>query len=292
MLWALITFISLPFSTAFAQTPAGKTTNYLQAQGNLTVYAYPASTNDVPLRTADFTLDRHGVNRWNLILINCLFRTNFLANVPRLEPGTVSATKCSSDGIRTFHADMWNPDYLKSPPQFSRANGSPYPENMEPIEAAPWLMFCLPPNLLTNIKGSAPTDSRSTSITNHLPNIFSTLAWPTNHIPCTLDWDMEKSYLCHAQLWKPGHGNIGMGKQGITTVTLPSPYHTGYLGATHQILSEPGSKNDVSAATPITFKQIHYHVKPNPKPNEIVTPTVSVIVIGTITNLQMLKTEH
>jgi len=296
MLMLLITALAItlePILSAAAQTPSVNTNLTLIAQGTISAYAFPASTNEVPFRTADFTLERHDDRRWTLLLTNCLYRTNFLGHFPLLEAGNVSAVNYSSYGNSTTYVITWSPEYRKTsgaPPQFRTTVGTSHPQNMEPIEAAPWLMFCLPSNLLinqnqtTSVRVADPAADSGIRATHHLPNIFWTLPWPTNHIPCTLTWDAQKGYLRHAQLWKPGHGNIGMGKQGLVTVTLPAPYDTGYLGANHELLSEPDTKNGVT--TPITFRQTHYLVNPKPRANETVKPSISVIVIGTVTNLQ------
>ncbi len=293
LILATLTITLTPVQTAIAQTPPPAANLTLFAQGTLSAYAFPASTNDVPFRTADFTLERHADRRWTLLLTNCLYRTNFLVHFPLLEPGNVAAVRYSSDGHYSSYVLTWDPEYRKAsgaPAQYRTTYGTSHPQNMEPIEAAPWLMFCLTPDLLTNQNRAitapvaASAADSGTRATNHLPNIFMTLAWPTNHIPCSLAWDAQKGYLRHAQLWKPGHGNIGMGKQGIVTVTLPAPYHTGYLGATHELLSETDAKNGV--ITPVTFRQTHYFVTPKPGINEIARPTITTIVIGTVTNLQ------
>jgi hypothetical protein len=143
-----------------------------------------------------------------------------------------------------------------------------FPNRLEPIEIAPWIGFCLPFEI-------------EHGRTNLIPNVFSTLAWPTNKIPCLGEFDLSSSYARRITLWKPGVAMKSV-SHNLQEVTLPPPFDSGYEGLVFEVISWSNNKR-----YPEIFVQTVYHV-PSPSAGTPPLPLQrlpAAIVLGEVSRI-------
>ena len=141
------------------------------------------------------------------------------------------------------------------------SNGS-HPRKREPAEIAPWIGFCLPLEIKPGVEGL-------------LPNVLSSLAWPTNQLRCLLEVNAASGSAKRVTLWKPGVAMRQNSDRKFEAVKLPAPFDVGYVGLLYEVTS--WDENNM----PKTFIPTTYTAEVN---GRVLTVMPTTVVLGRISN--------
>ena len=242
----------------------------VRIEGEIQFFAHPAQTNTAPFKRLDFTLTLDDC-RWNIQLTNYSYRdyggplalnystdcgnsrSIFFWSKQSVEAARIRETK----RFRHLSALYENPST-----ETVQVHSGNHPKGKEADEIAPWIGFCLPLVLKTNAE-------------TLIPNVLSTLAWPTNQLKCVLEVDGSGGFSKRVWLWKPGFANRAFGRK-VELVNLPSPLDSGYVGLSYEVTSWDTNNN------PRTFVQTTYSVdagvaSPKPLPASITVGRIKSI---------------